>query len=119
MVASVMLHTPAVEPSVGAWMRMKKVDRRTRPKEPMAPKAAPATTLISRSAIPGLRMRLLQRLGPSRAVTVTFLVPAFGVLYGTTFLGEPLTLWMLLCGVVVVLGTALSAGGLKLPGRKM
>ncbi len=64
-----------------------------------------------------LYFRLLQRLGPSRAVTVTFLVPVFGVFYGTTFLGEPLTLWMLVCGVVVVLGTALSTGVVKLPGR--
>ncbi len=65
-----------------------------------------------------LYFRLIERLGPARAVTVTFLVPVFAVLYGTLFLGETLTLWMLVCGAVVVLGTALSTGVLKLPARK-
>jgi hypothetical protein len=44
MVATVIDHTPPVAPSVGAWMRRKKVGSRTRPKEPMAAKAAPSTT---------------------------------------------------------------------------
>src|SRR5689334_14398357 len=43
MVAMVRHHTPAVAPSVGAWMRWKKVGSRTRPKEPTAAKAAPST----------------------------------------------------------------------------
>ena len=61
-----------------------------------------------------LYFRLIARLGPARAVTVTFLVPVFAVIYGTAFLGEVLTGWMLLCGVVIVGGTALSTGLLKL-----
>lgn len=64
-----------------------------------------------------LYFRLLQKLGPSRAVTVTFLIPVFGVFYGTSFLGEQFTWWMLVCGAVVVLGTALSTGAVKLPRR--
>ena len=62
-----------------------------------------------------LYFRLIEKLGPVRAVTVTFLVPVFAVIYGTLFLGEELTLWMLLCGAVVVCGTALATGLLKLP----
>jgi len=42
----------------------------------------------------------------------------FAVLYGTTLLGETLTAWMLGCGAVVVLGTALSSGVLRLPGKR-
>ncbi len=64
-----------------------------------------------------LYFRLITGLGPARAVTVTFLVPVFAVLYGVLLLGEALTLWMLGCGAVVVLGTALASGVLKLPAQ--
>jgi drug/metabolite transporter (DMT)-like permease len=60
-----------------------------------------------------LYFRLIGHLGPARAVTVTFLVPVFAILYGTLLLGEKLTLWMLLCGAVVVLGTALATGMMR------
>lgn len=63
--------------------------------------------------------RLIAQLGPARAITVTFLVPVFAILYGTTLLGEQLTWWMLACGAVVVLGTALSSGVLRLPTRRV
>ena len=61
-----------------------------------------------------LYFRLIDKLGPARAVTVTFLIPVFAVVYGALFLGEEVTLWMLLCGAVVVCGTALATGLLKL-----
>lgn len=61
-----------------------------------------------------LYFRLLERLGPARAITVTFLVPVFAILYGTLLLGESLTPWMIACGLVVVLGTALASGVLPL-----
>jgi hypothetical protein len=37
----------------------------------------------------------------------------FGVLYGAVFLNELITGTMLVCGAVIVLGTALSTGLLK------
>ena len=61
-----------------------------------------------------LYFRLIAKLGPARAVTVTFLVPVFAIIYGTAFLGESLTVWMLFCGAVIVCGTALATGLLKL-----
>lgn len=61
--------------------------------------------------------RLIARAGPVRALTVTFLIPVFAVAYGVLLLGEGITLWMLLCGSVILLGTALSSGLVKLPGR--
>jgi len=64
-----------------------------------------------------LYFRLIEQVGPARAVAVTFVVPVFAVFYGL-FLGESVTSWMLLCGLVIVCGTALSTGLLKLPGRK-
>jgi drug/metabolite transporter (DMT)-like permease len=64
-----------------------------------------------------LYFRLIEHAGPARAVAVTFLVPVFAVLYGVMFLGETVTGWMLFCGGVIVVGTALSTGLLKLPSR--
>jgi drug/metabolite transporter (DMT)-like permease len=61
--------------------------------------------------------RLIERAGPSRALTVTFMIPVFAIVYGVILLGEQITPWMLGCGAVVFLGTALSSGLLKLPGR--
>ncbi len=65
-----------------------------------------------------LYFRLIDKLGPARAVTVTFLVPVFAVFYGTTLLGESLTAWMLGSGVVIVCGTALSIGLVRLPSGR-
>lgn len=61
-----------------------------------------------------LFFRLIERAGPQRALAVTFLVPVFAVFYGAVFLGEVVTPWMLLCAAVIVCGTALSTGFLKI-----
>lgn len=61
-----------------------------------------------------LFFRLIENAGPPRALAVTFLVPVFAVLYGALFLGESVTAWMLGCAAVIVCGTALSTGLLKL-----
>jgi len=52
--------------------------------------------------------RLIADAGPQRALTVTFLIPLFGVLWGFLFLGEPVTASMLAGGALVVAGTALA-----------
>jgi drug/metabolite transporter (DMT)-like permease len=65
-----------------------------------------------------LYFRLIEQAGPAKALAVTFLVPVFAILYGLLFLGERVTPWMLACGAVVVCGTALSTGLLKLPALR-
>lgn len=57
-----------------------------------------------------LFFRVIARVGPARAMTVTFVVPVFAIFYGAVFLGERVTPWMLACGAVIVLGTALASG---------
>ena len=53
---------------------------------------------------------LLGRVGPTRAMTVTFLIPVFGMLWGWLFLDEEVT-WSMLAGTaVILLGTLLSNG---------
>ncbi|WP_332775940.1 DMT family transporter [Polaromonas sp.] len=61
-----------------------------------------------------LFFRLIENAGPQRALTVTFVVPVFAVLYGVVLLGEAVTSWMVVCALVIVCGTALSTGLLKL-----
>jgi drug/metabolite transporter (DMT)-like permease len=50
-----------------------------------------------------LYFRLIDSIGPARALTVTFLIPLFGVLWGALFLGEALT-WNTLAGCTLILG---------------
>ncbi len=57
-----------------------------------------------------LFFRLIEHAGPARALTVTFVIPVFAILYGVLLLGETVTWWMLACGLVIVLGTTLSTG---------
>ncbi len=65
-----------------------------------------------------LYFRLMKRAGPSYALSVTFLIPVFAVLWGAVFLGESFTLHMAAgCGIVL-LGTALAIGVLRLPQRQ-
>lgn len=52
-----------------------------------------------------LYFRLIADVGPTRALTVTFLLPAFGMLWGALFLGEPITLTMMGGCALVLVGT--------------
>ncbi len=61
-----------------------------------------------------LYFRLIEKVGAAGSLTVTFLIPVFAVIYGTIFLGESVTAWMLLCGAIILCGTALSVDLLKL-----
>jgi len=55
--------------------------------------------------------KLIADIGPARALTVTFLIPLFGALWGFLFLGEALTADMLVGGALVVAGTILALRG--------
>ena len=62
-----------------------------------------------------LYFRLIARVGPATAMTVTFLIPAFAMLWGGLFLGETVSAAMLAGCAVILAGTALASGWLKLP----
>jgi len=53
---------------------------------------------------------LIETVGPTKALTVTFLAPAFGVLWGVIFLSEALTLSTILGFGVILLGTGFVTG---------
>jgi drug/metabolite transporter (DMT)-like permease len=58
-----------------------------------------------------LYFRLIADIGPSGALTVTYLIPIFGVVWGALFLGEPLSAAMILGALVVIAGTVLVLRG--------
>jgi len=59
-----------------------------------------------------LYFRLIARIGPAKAVAVTYLVPVFGMLWGLIILHEPISASMLVACAVILLGTALATGTL-------
>jgi drug/metabolite transporter (DMT)-like permease len=53
---------------------------------------------------------LIEHAGPTRALTVTFLAPIFGVLWGTVLLSEPLSLSTFIGFGIILLGTGFVTG---------
>jgi drug/metabolite transporter (DMT)-like permease len=57
-----------------------------------------------------LYFRLIANIGPTRTLTVTYLAPVFGILWGILLLGETLT-WSTIIGFAIILsGTGLVTG---------
>ena len=54
--------------------------------------------------------RLIAEVGAAPALTVTYLIPLFGIVWGHSFLGEPIGWHMILGAAAVLLGTALVTG---------
>ena len=67
-----------------------------------------ALAVLSTAVAYLIYFRLIADIGPGGALTVTFLIPLFGVLWGFLFLGEPLTSNLLAGGALIVAGTALA-----------
>ena len=82
----------------------------TTPVSGLAWAAALALSLVCTGLAYIIFYGLIDRVGASRSITVTFLVPIFGILWGMIFLSEPLTLRMIVATVIVLLGTLLATG---------
>jgi drug/metabolite transporter (DMT)-like permease len=54
--------------------------------------------------------RLIQDMGPISALSVTFLIPVFGILWGVLFLDEQIDGGTIIGALVVLVGTALTNG---------
>ena len=70
-----------------------------------------AVALLASAVAFLIYFRLIADVGATRALTVTFLIPPFGVLWGSLFLGEALPAGMLAGGVLIVAGTVLVTRG--------
>ena len=57
-----------------------------------------------------LYFRLIASVGPTKAITVTFLIPVFAFVLGALMLDEPITLLMIAGGAIILLGTGMSTG---------
>ncbi len=79
--------------------------------------AALALSLLCTGLAYILYFRLLARTGAANAMSVTFLIPAFALLWGYLALGELPTGTMLAGCAVILLGTALATGLLRAPAR--
>lgn len=64
--------------------------------------------LVGTGGAYALYFRMIERMGPSRAATVTYLVPLFGVAWAWALLGEPVTLAMVAAGALILGGVALN-----------
>ena len=62
-----------------------------------------------------LYFRLIANVGPTKAITVTYLIPLFAMLLGAVVIDEPVTGAMIVGCAVILLGTALATGLLRLP----
>ena len=62
--------------------------------------------------------RLIASVGPSKALTVAYLIPLFALAWGGMFLGEGVTPVMVGAGSVIMLGTALATGLIRGPGPR-
>ena len=58
-----------------------------------------------------VRLRLIADVGMTRALTVTYLIPLFGVLWGWLFLGETLPAAAFAGGALILAGTLLVTRG--------
>jgi drug/metabolite transporter (DMT)-like permease len=94
-----LLWRPAILPTPAAWL------------------AAGLLALACTGIAYVLYFRLIAQIGPANAISVTFLIPVFGVLWGMWFLDEQVTLPMAAGCAVILLGTALTTGILK-PRRR-
>ena len=57
-----------------------------------------------------LYFRLVKDIGGTSTLTVTFLIPIFGILWGHLFLNEVITLNMIIGSLIVIVGTAFATG---------
>jgi drug/metabolite transporter (DMT)-like permease len=79
--------------------------------------SALALTLLSTAVAYLLYFRLIENVGPTKTLTVTFLIPIFGLLFGVVLLGEPVGVGTLVgFGIIlysVALVTEVRLGGAK------
>ncbi|RQP25657.1 DMT family transporter [Piscinibacter terrae] len=97
LVIPALMFWPATMPSHQAWM------------------AAGALALACTGVAYIIFFRLIAHIGPANAISVTFLIPVFAVLWGWVFLGEGITPAMVAGCAVILVGTGLTTGLLRMP----
>lgn len=88
-------HWPAHAPGATAWA------------------AVAALALLCTGVAYILFFRLIAHIGAANAISVTFLIPAFAVLWGALLLNEGITATMVIACAVILVGTSLVTGLVK------
>jgi len=81
----------------------------------MAWLAAVGLALVSTTVAFILYYRLIADVGPVKAITVTLLVPIFGMIWGIVFLGEPVAPGRIAGCLIILAGCSLILGLARLP----
>lgn len=89
---------PDAQPSLRSWM------------------AVIAMGIVSTGFAYILYFRLIANVGPAKAITVAYLIPAFAVVWGALLIDEAVTALMIIGCLIIFLGTALVTG--VFPRRK-
>lgn len=76
-----------------------------------------AVAVLSTALAYLLFFELIKNIGPTRTVSVTLLIPVFGIFWGALLLEEPITWTIILGAVIIIIGAYLSLS-LKLPSRR-
>jgi len=84
----------------------------------MAWLAALGLALVSTTVAFIFYYRLIADVGPVKAITVTLLVPIFGMIWGVIFLGEPLTPGRVGGCLIILAGCAMILGLVRFPVRR-
>jgi drug/metabolite transporter (DMT)-like permease len=80
--------------------------------------SALALTLLSTAVAYLLYFRLIENVGPTKTLTVTFLIPVFGLLFGVVLLGEPVGVGTLV-GFGIILYSVALVTEVRLRGAKV
>ncbi|MDO6566943.1 DMT family transporter [Alteromonas sp. 1_MG-2023] len=83
---------PATMPSTNAWAN------------------AIALAIIGTAIAYILYFKLIANVGPAKAISVAYMVPLFGIIWGVLFLQEHLSLQTIIGGVMILTGVALTTG---------
>ncbi len=94
------VYWPDVAPSARAWM------------------AIIAMGIVSTGFAYILYFRLIANVGPAKAITVAYLIPAFAVIWGALILDETVTALMIVGCLIIFLGTALVTGVFPFRGKR-
>lgn len=90
---------PATMPSMNAWLN------------------AVALAILGTAIAYILYFKLIASVGPAKAISVAYMVPLFGIIWGVLFLQEHLSLQTIVGGVMILLGVALTTGVIGLLKR--
>lgn len=80
--------------------------------------AALALGVVCTGAALGIYFHLIHKIGATRSISVAYLIPLFGVLWGVLFLDETLQVSVVLGGGLILLGLYLVANSKRYAARK-